>query len=308
MTETEAAVTPSSSPAPTATALPSARPCRGVPPGGKHPGGRQAWSPRRASGPGSRRGPRSRRRAARRPRPSPLPAYDRLERRRASVRRPWPPVGHGPCRTRSGRDHPVRDRAATRRRRPSSRSLLVRCRRPSRRSRRSPSTVLDSGSVMGLQIENTVSSATAKLEDRVDARVTRDVRVGGETAVPAGSRLRGEVTLVEEGSKFRGSARLGIRFHTLVLEDGSSGADPDRKRSTAKATPWARAARRRSAARRSAARLSAPSSAAARARPSARAPAPVRRSRHGRGSAQPGRHAGRLHRHGPPLAAGDRAS
>jgi len=40
--------------------------------------------------------------------------------------------------------------------------------------------------------------------------------------VPAGSRLRGEVTLVEEGSKFRGSARLGIRFHTLVLEDGSS--------------------------------------------------------------------------------------
>jgi hypothetical protein len=82
--------------------------------------------------------------------------------------------------------------------------------------------VLDSGSVMGLQIENTVSSATAKLEDRVDARITRDVRIGGETAVPAGSRLRGEVTLVEEGSKFRGSARLGIRFHTLVLADGST--------------------------------------------------------------------------------------
>ena len=30
------------------------------------------------------------------------------------------------------------------------------------------------------------------------------------------------MTLVEEGNKFRGSARLGIRFHTLVLEDGSS--------------------------------------------------------------------------------------
>lgn len=82
--------------------------------------------------------------------------------------------------------------------------------------------VLDSGSVMGLQIENTVSSATAKIEDRVDARVTRDVRIGGDVAVPAGSRLRGEVTLVEEGGKFKEQARLGIRFHTLVLADGTS--------------------------------------------------------------------------------------
>jgi hypothetical protein len=81
---------------------------------------------------------------------------------------------------------------------------------------------LDSGSVMGLQIENTVSSATARLEERVEARVTRDVRVGGEVAVPAGSRLRGEVTLVEAGGKFKERARLGIRFHTIVLADGTT--------------------------------------------------------------------------------------
>jgi len=40
--------------------------------------------------------------------------------------------------------------------------------------------------------------------------------------VPAGSRLRGEVTLVEEGGKFKERARLGVRFHTLVLGDGST--------------------------------------------------------------------------------------
>jgi len=75
---------------------------------------------------------------------------------------------------------------------------------------------------MGLQIENTVSSETARIEDRVDARVTRDVRIGSEVAVPAGSRLRGSVTLVDEGGKFKERARLGIRFHTIVLADGST--------------------------------------------------------------------------------------
>jgi hypothetical protein len=39
--------------------------------------------------------------------------------------------------------------------------------------------------------------------------------------VPAGSRLIGSVTLVEEGGKIRERARLGVRFHTLVLADGT---------------------------------------------------------------------------------------
>jgi hypothetical protein len=82
--------------------------------------------------------------------------------------------------------------------------------------------VLPAEAVMGLQIENTVTSKLAKVEDRVDARVTRDVRVGGEVAVPAGSRVRGNVTLVEQGGKFKEQARLGIRFHTIVLADGST--------------------------------------------------------------------------------------
>ena len=66
-----------------------------------------------------------------------------------------------------------------------------------------------------------LSSETARVEDRVDARVTRDVRVGDRVAIPAGSRAIGSVMQVERGGKFKERARLGIRFHTLVLADGT---------------------------------------------------------------------------------------
>jgi hypothetical protein len=84
--------------------------------------------------------------------------------------------------------------------------------------------VIEADSVLGLEVANTVSSDTAEVEDRVDARVTRDLRVDGEVVVPAGSRVQGAVTLVERGNKFKGRARLGVRFHTLVLADGTEHA------------------------------------------------------------------------------------
>jgi type IV secretory pathway VirB10-like protein len=75
--------------------------------------------------------------------------------------------------------------------------------------------------VIGLQIETPLSSERAQLEDRVSARVTRDVMSRGRVAIPAGSRVLGSVTLVEKGGKVKERARLGVRFHTLVLADGS---------------------------------------------------------------------------------------
>src|SRR6185436_94654 len=64
-----------------------------------------------------------------------------------------------------------------------------------------------------------VSSETARLEDEVIARVTRDVRVGDRVAIPAGAKAHGEVTLVERGARER--ARLGVRFTSIVLADGT---------------------------------------------------------------------------------------
>ena len=82
--------------------------------------------------------------------------------------------------------------------------------------------VVPGDSVIGLQLESSVSSETARVEDRVEARVTRDVTVQGRIAVPAGARVRGAVTVVDRGGKMRDRARLGVRFHTLVLADGTT--------------------------------------------------------------------------------------
>lgn len=76
-------------------------------------------------------------------------------------------------------------------------------------------------SVVGLQIETTLSSEQARVEDEVVARVTRDLRVGDRVAIPSGARAHGEVTLVERGGRLRERARLGVRFTSVVLADGT---------------------------------------------------------------------------------------
>jgi hypothetical protein len=81
--------------------------------------------------------------------------------------------------------------------------------------------VIPADAVLGLQIDRTVSSELARVEDRVDARVTRDVRVGDRVAIPAGAVVQGSVMEVERGGKVKERAKLGIRFHTVVLADGT---------------------------------------------------------------------------------------
>ena len=81
--------------------------------------------------------------------------------------------------------------------------------------------IVSASSVIGLETENRISSETARIEDRVEAKVTRDVKVGNTVAIPAGSRAIGSVIQVERGGKFKERARLGIRFTTLVLADGT---------------------------------------------------------------------------------------
>ncbi len=81
--------------------------------------------------------------------------------------------------------------------------------------------VVPADAVIGLQVDSTINTERARVEDPVSARITRDVRVGGRVAIPAGSRVHGTVTLVERGGKIKDRARLGVRFHTLVLADGT---------------------------------------------------------------------------------------
>lgn len=76
-------------------------------------------------------------------------------------------------------------------------------------------------SVLGIRLDSTISTETARIEDRVNARLSRDVLVDGRVAIPAGARLEGVVTAVERGGKFKERPRLGVSFNTLVLADGT---------------------------------------------------------------------------------------
>lgn len=86
-------------------------------------------------------------------------------------------------------------------------------------SRQWVEVVIPAETVIGLEIDSTISTESARVEDDVEARVTRDVRVEGRVAIPAGTRLLGSVTLVERGGPVKTKARLGFRFHTLMFAD-----------------------------------------------------------------------------------------
>ena len=120
-------------------------------------------------------------------------------------------------------DRPVREEAAARDLpRPASASLDP----PNPAARAEPPLPATEGllipvdSVIGLQIDTFVTTDRAAVEDDVQARVTRDVVVSRRVAIPAGSLVNGSVVMVERGGKLQGGARLGVRFHTVVLDDG----------------------------------------------------------------------------------------
>ena len=77
------------------------------------------------------------------------------------------------------------------------------------------------GTPISLTINSAVSSATAKIEDTVDAEVAAPVVRDGVTVIPAGSKVRGIVTGVQESGKVKGRASLSLRFDRAVV-DGES--------------------------------------------------------------------------------------
>lgn len=81
--------------------------------------------------------------------------------------------------------------------------------------------VISSDSVIGLELDAPLSSETARVEDPVEARISRDVKVGDKVAIPAGTLVRGTVTEVERGGKLHTQARLGLSFTTIVMPDGA---------------------------------------------------------------------------------------
>lgn len=78
---------------------------------------------------------------------------------------------------------------------------------------------LPAGTELAVRTNTAVSSASNRVEDRVEARVITAVTQNGAIVVPEGSVLKGEVTAVEAAGKVKGRASLAIRFRSLTIDD-----------------------------------------------------------------------------------------
>jgi hypothetical protein len=88
--------------------------------------------------------------------------------------------------------------------------------------RASGDVTIPDGTLIPIRLETSVSSRTARPEDRVEGTVAQSVRVGGSTAVPAGSRVLGIVRDAEPAERVARAGRLEIEFDRILLPQGAS--------------------------------------------------------------------------------------
>ena len=74
------------------------------------------------------------------------------------------------------------------------------------------------GTALPLELTTAISSETAQVETPVSARLRRAVAVNGETILPAGAVVNGEVSEVERAGKVQGRSRLSLRFTSVVVD------------------------------------------------------------------------------------------
>ena len=74
------------------------------------------------------------------------------------------------------------------------------------------------GTALPLELTTAVSSATAQVEMPVSAKLRRAVVVDGETVLPAGAVVNGEVSEVDRAGRVKGRSRLALRFTSVVVD------------------------------------------------------------------------------------------
>jgi hypothetical protein len=96
--------------------------------------------------------------------------------------------------------------------------------------------VVPAGTSLVLVIESAVSSATARAEDEVKARLGEDVKAGGDVVLERDSAVRGHVVSVKRSGKVKGVAELHVVFDTIEVNGRSYDIDASPVDETAKST------------------------------------------------------------------------
>jgi hypothetical protein len=77
--------------------------------------------------------------------------------------------------------------------------------------------VIPVGQELDVRLQQSLSSGTAKIEDRFDTTTVVDLRQDGRVLIPAGSTIRGQVTAVDPAGKVDRSGKLMLAFDRLSI-------------------------------------------------------------------------------------------
>ena len=73
------------------------------------------------------------------------------------------------------------------------------------------------GTALPLEMTSTISSSSAQVEAPVSAKLTNAITINGDTAIPAGTILRGTVTDVERAGRVKGRAHVSFAFNEATV-------------------------------------------------------------------------------------------
>ena len=76
---------------------------------------------------------------------------------------------------------------------------------------------IPAGTALPLEMTSTISSGSAEVEAPVSAKLRNSITVDGETAIPAGAVLRGNVTDVERSGRVSGRAHVSFAFNEASI-------------------------------------------------------------------------------------------
>ena len=78
---------------------------------------------------------------------------------------------------------------------------------------------IPAGTALTLVLTNSIASDTSAVEDAVTADLTDPITVDGREVLPAGTRLTGVVTAVDDANRVQGLAMIAFRFTSLRTGD-----------------------------------------------------------------------------------------
>jgi len=78
---------------------------------------------------------------------------------------------------------------------------------------------IPAGTALALVLTNSIASDTSAVEDAVTAELTDPITIDGLDVLPAGTRLTGVVTAVDDANRVKGRAMIAFRFTSLRTRD-----------------------------------------------------------------------------------------